>query len=537
MAINTALLIASPTLQDYLVDKDTAQAMSAGTITLYQDNSRTTLKNWYYQSGTPGAYTYITLPNPLTLSAIGTIADPQGNDTIPFFYPYSETDNQTAQPYYIVVKNSNGEDQFTRANFPFIPIEAPNPDTPTLENILVNNVFWRNVGSLNVSSQTNSVIAPGAHDGFTNPDIRFLKDITGATDVITFTPFGAGVSPLKNDITPEYYLNFNCSASQAGETLKCIQIPISLHIKTLESVPATITIQAENVTGSASNQITIGIYQFLGTGAISQPATIVEQTLTLTNGWQKYAINFVFPSAVGQVLGHGGDDALYLQIGLPKATTCNINIALPELYLSDEVPTNSFTDYDKINSVISAPRTGDLRISLNYFSPFGWVPANDGGIGSAASGGTSRANIDTWQLYNFLWTFVGVTYAPMVDTNPYGVNAITDFSANRAISLTKTLGRAISSLGLPSVGGTNWVLGQVSGSETHNITTPELPQHTHDSPAGGQFVLNSPGGLNNGAAGGAFTTAAQTGGIHTWTSQTAMSLIQPTTYCNVYFKL
>src|SRR5271155_5775489 len=104
MPINTDLLIAAPILQDALVDRD-GTPMSAGTVTCYQDNSRTTLKNWYYQSGTPGNYTYITLPNPLTLSAAGTICDGNGVDTIPFFYPYSELDDEVFQPYYITIIN------------------------------------------------------------------------------------------------------------------------------------------------------------------------------------------------------------------------------------------------------------------------------------------------------------------------------------------------------------------------------------------------------------------------------------------------
>ena len=97
MPINVDLLIAAPVLQDYLTDKD-GTPMAGGTITCYQDNSRTTLKNWYYQSGTPGNYTYIRLPNPLTLSAAGTICDINGVDTIPFFYPYSELDEAVVEP-------------------------------------------------------------------------------------------------------------------------------------------------------------------------------------------------------------------------------------------------------------------------------------------------------------------------------------------------------------------------------------------------------------------------------------------------------
>src|SRR5882724_341865 len=152
MAINPALLIAAPMLQDYLVDKDTGLPLSAGIITCYQDNSRTTLKNWYYQSGSPGAYTYITLPNPMTLSAVGTIEDSNGNDTIPFFYPVSETDNQTSQTYYITVDNSNLERQFTRQNFPFISQNSSEQQNPTLRNYIVNNRFWRNIGSLNATT-------------------------------------------------------------------------------------------------------------------------------------------------------------------------------------------------------------------------------------------------------------------------------------------------------------------------------------------------------------------------------------------------
>ena len=70
MGINQELLIAAPMLQDYLVDNIAGNPMSFGTVSCYRDNSRTTYKNWYYQSGTPGAYTYIPLPNPLALEAI-----------------------------------------------------------------------------------------------------------------------------------------------------------------------------------------------------------------------------------------------------------------------------------------------------------------------------------------------------------------------------------------------------------------------------------------------------------------------------------
>lgn len=465
MSINPALLIAAPMLQDYLVDNATGLPLANGTITLYQDTSRTTFKNWYYQSGSPGSYTYITLPNPMTLSAVGTIVDGNGNDTIPFYYPFSETDNQTPQTYYIVVTNSNGQQQFTRQNFPFEPSVPSGVEFPTLDNYLANNVFYRNIGSINVSTPANTItlngitnyystLAPSQHDGFSMPDIIFLKNITGATDNITFTKFVPGDASgqvLTNDITPEYYLNFNCSASMAGETLKCVQIPISLHIKTLESVSASIVIHAQNVSGNTNNSLTLAINQFLGTG-VTSPAPITIQTLVINNAWTKYVIPFVFPSAANLILGTGGDDALYLQIGLPLSVTCNINFTKPQIYLSDEVPTNSFNTYDEIDTIINSPRTGDYRTSINRFYYFGWVPMDDGTIGNSTSNANSRANTDAWPLFNLIWTqfngSVGLqALAPMYTSTgtptAYGANAYADWSANNQISLTRSLGRAL----------------------------------------------------------------------------------------------
>lgn len=454
MAIVTSLLICSPTLQCEYVDKD-GQPLSAGIITCFQDNSRTTLKNWYYQSGTPGTYTYISLPNPLTLSAAGTITDVNGVDTLPFFYPYSELDNETPQPYYITVVDSNFELQFTRQNFPFLSIESSpfGPIVPSLDNYIINNRFWRNIGTLTATNVTSMIVAPSQHDGFSMPDIQFIKNTTGAVETITFTPFPLGVNPLQGDITPEFYINHNCTALQAGETLKVYQFPISLHVETLESVEASVTIQAQSGSGSANNIITLYIYQFLGTG-VTSPSPVAIQTLVLNNAWQKFTIPFTFPSAAGTVLGDGGDDALYLQVGIPLSVTCDINFTLPSIYLSPIVPTNSFVTYDQIDAIINSPRTGDLRTSLNTFYPYGWVPLNNGTIGNASSNATCRANQDTWQLFNLIWqAFKAYTVsttnllAQMVTSAgsnvAYGATAIADFEANNAITLTHLMGKVI----------------------------------------------------------------------------------------------
>ncbi len=454
MAINTALLVSAAMLQDYFVDNVTGQAMANGVITLYQDNSRTTLKNWYEQTGVPGNYTYVPLSNPLTLSAVGTIQDNNGNDVIPFFYPYDETNNTTVQTYYITVVDSNGQNQFIRQNFPFVANSNPSPTTAvaTNKNYITNNVFWRNVGSLNVSAMQNAVIAPSQHDGFTSPDIRFVKNTADATETLTFvqfvppsngTPFIDQVLP--NDVTPEFYLNLNCSGA-GTETLKYIQFPVSLHIKSLSGyATATAVIQAMNVAGNANNQIAVYLYQYLGSG-VSSPTPVASSTITLTDGWAKYPVNIPIPSAANVTTGGGGDDGWFLWIGYPAGVTCNINIAKPAFYLSNTVPTNDFDNYDQVNAIISSPRTGDTKTSLSNLVPLGWVPLNDGNIGNASSSATTRANIDTWPLYSLLWTNTNNTFAPV--STGRGANAIADFNSNKTIGLTKVLGRVIQ--GLPT---------------------------------------------------------------------------------------
>lgn len=480
MPIQTSLLISAAMLQDYFVDNATGLAMADGTITMYRDNSRTTLKNWYYQTGSPGNYTYITLPNPLTLSGVGTIQDGNGNDVIPFYYPYDESDPEIPQPYYVVVQNSNGQSQFTRQNFPFITTGTPIPPTNsaiTNTNLIVNNVFWRNIGSLNAATLANSTtingltvfyapVAPSQHDGFTMADISFFKNANGASDTITFFEFvppssGATfpdqvftIDGVQEDVTPEFYFNLNCT-STGTETSKYLQIPICLHVKSLSGYDnATVRIWAMAVPGSSNGTINVGIFQYLGSG-VTSPISVPAETIILENSWKPYDINIPIPSAANLTLGAGGDDALYLQIGFPTSNPCNINIAKPALYLAQNIPIDEFQTYDYVNSVISSPRTGDIRTSMNTFSPFGWVPMNDGTIGSPSSNATARANADTWPLFNLLWNLAkpydtGSNFNAIIQMFSstgsfinYGSTAIGDFTANNTLHLPITLGRVI----------------------------------------------------------------------------------------------
>lgn len=475
MAINTALLIAAPMLQDFLIDKD-GLPMANGTITCYQDNSRTTLKNWYYQTGTPGNYTYIALPNPLTLSAAGTICDINGVDTIPFYYPYDENDENISQPYYITIVNEAETNQITRANFPFNRLASNSLlGDLNVNNYIVNNVFWRNIGAVTLTSTPSGpqeiVVAPSQHDGFQFPDIQFFKNNNTATDVITFTKFLASDTPtLTGDITPEYYLNHKCTVAGTSELYKYYLFPISLHLLTLsaENNTYTFTIQAQVVSGG--NSITLALIQDPGT-AFSFVTSAFAPT-QLTANWVKYEMTSILPSTASIPLSQAGNDAVYLQISMPLTATFEINFTKPSFYLVNGSPTNDFATYDQIDTIINSPRTGDIRTSINSWYYFGWVPMNDGTIGNASSNATTRANIDTWPLFNLIWTLAsaydsGSNFNPVAQmytssmtptaTN-YGSSAYADWIANNQLALTKAMGRVFTgTVPLAAVLAATWI--------------------------------------------------------------------------------
>jgi hypothetical protein len=488
---NINLLVAAPMLQDAFVDKN-GSPMAGGTITCYHDNARTILKNWYYQSSNfadaEGNYTYSTLPNPLTLSAAGTITDINGVDTIPFFYPYDENDDTIRDPYYITIVNHFNTNQITRPNFPFLgaQIVPTNEVDDSINNLIINGSFWRNIqpNSLgitpftSVTLGTNTVVAPSQHDALRLPDIQFFASNNSGADTATFTPFPLGFGqPASPALLPEYYLS-HASNAGSGVVQRAYFFPIATHINNLDEVPFTFSILGQTG-GGASSTITIFILQDPGTGGTTpNPSGIELGTITLSTTWQQYSFTGIFPSTQGCVLGPGSDDGMYLVVQMPLNAQSVINFTKPSIYLTENViPENDFQTYDQINSIISSPRTGDLRVSVNAFAPYGWVAANPSGtIGTAASGATSRPNADTWPLYLLIYTSVSDTFAPVTGgrtapgTTP--ANAFTDFTLNKSMNLPFTAGRLLGITGNAGAGFPTYVDGQSVATLT-GAGTPE----------------------------------------------------------------
>jgi hypothetical protein len=177
--------------------------------------------------------------------------------------------------------------------------------------------------------------------------------------------------------------------------------------------------------------------------------------------------------------------------------------------------------------------TGDVKATLKVAADTGWVMMNDGTIGNATSGGTTRANADTVALFTLLWNNTAQADCP-VSGGARGASAAADYAASKTIALPKILGRALAAAGA-GAGLTARALANVLGEERHTLTSAEVPA-TPVLGSVGQQVWSTGGnaGLGNGGvsvAGGPDANVAVQGG------GAAHNVMQPTTFLNVMVKL
>jgi microcystin-dependent protein len=184
--------------------------------------------------------------------------------------------------------------------------------------------------------------------------------------------------------------------------------------------------------------------------------------------------------------------------------------------------------WELLNPVASSFTTGDVKSTLKTTADAGWIMMNDGTIGDASSGATTRANADTQALFALLWANVSNTNCPV--SGGRGASAAADFAAHKTITLPKLRGRALAAAGA-GAGLTSRALGDTVGEETHVLTVPEMPSHQHgigvhlrgsNGTIGGSFLMadSSPDDLTEPAGGG---------GAH--------NNMQPTSFLNFMIKL
>lgn len=131
-------------------------------------------------------------------------------------------------------------------------------------------------------------------------------------------------------------------------------------------------------------------------------------------------------------------------------------------------------------------RTGTIKPTYTDTAQSGWILIDDGSIGNADSGATTRANSDTKDLFIMLWNEISNTYAPV--SGGRGSSALEDFNANKTLTLPPICGRLFAGSG-QGTGLTSRTKGDTAGEEVHTITEDEMAEHTHYIPGTGSFGL------------------------------------------------
>lgn len=275
-------------LQDYFVDKDTGEALSGGIVTFYVDNgpdSSTVLKPIYQLSLSPNnEYIYTELPNPSVLTSVGTFADDDGNDILPYLYPYTGSPSNptgVVELYYITVESATGVEQFTRSAFPNVSSSPePSDDDVSTNNQITNPQFVQvsfsplTGSTFSVSGTTSTLIAPGWYIDTTGTGTITVSqlDLTDI-NIPTGPPFSLQISStgLTGDVilrqrfeeSPRLFSNSYVAANLVAASGDGVSHPLTLNY--VNSVGETTLIA--NVLTVSNNQYT----EFSGTSTLIEP--------------------------------------------------------------------------------------------------------------------------------------------------------------------------------------------------------------------------------------------------------------------------
>lgn len=277
-------------------------------------------------------------------------------------------------------------------------------------------------------------------------------------------------------------------------------------------------IKTTNTGGTIYSTISISAYTTLTTVTVVNDSSTLDSGLSAVSYGVLSASNPSTPLITDAypIVSGSADKTKKLRFEVDGFTTATTRVVtIPDRNITiDDVTRTGFT-------------TGDVKLTLKTTADTGWVMCNDGTIGNAASGGTTRANADTVDLFTLLWNNVADAQAAV--SGGRGANAAADYAADKTIALTKMLGRAFGSAGAGS-GLTSRALGLTTGVETHPLVTGELAAHTH-------IVSDSSG---TGAATYASVAAAASDTTRSSSSTgsgTAHQNMQPTAFVNAMIKL
>ncbi|MGZ8995551.1 MAG: hypothetical protein ACXW3P_03510 [Rhodospirillales bacterium] len=143
-------------------------------------------------------------------------------------------------------------------------------------------------------------------------------------------------------------------------------------------------------------------------------------------------------------------------------------------------------------------RAGDIKVTL-HSAEAGWFLMNDGTIGDALSGATTRPNPDCWEAFAYLWGAGGLPLYAAGTWTQVGRSGdwVTDWNMHRHLQTPWVLGRALASQGLGAGMTVHRYWCASDGQESVTLNETQIPGHYHSIAAHYHTIGNMVDNLGN----------------------------------------
>lgn len=323
-------LLLCPNLLMHFVNPNTGANLDGGIVTFYEDTNRLVKKPIYEIQGTPGAYTFVELPNPLILNGAGVFIDDNSNVVIPYVFPYEgtpATSTGVSQLYYITVETSGEEELYTIQGWPNPNLSGP-VNTSHFENYIPNGQFLTGTNipanppdpAGKISADSTAIAQGGWYfvrsSGSTDTDIVLIESF----DSFLTNPTG---NPLN-------YLSVSCT-NIGGGNVKDVRIRFR-DVNKFASSTLDFTYYFEANSNASTLGVEVYIIKNFGSGGSTATETQIGGELTITTTWQPLQINgFVFGDNTGKTIGADS----YVEIALRFPSDQLFEVEVTNFILTD----------------------------------------------------------------------------------------------------------------------------------------------------------------------------------------------------------
>lgn len=324
MALDERYII-SPPIDQVFVDKDTGLPLSGGKLYFYRDNPRSpiTLKSVYQLTGSPGNYTYTPLPNPITLSSVGTIQNAAGDNEILYFYPYDS--NGDIDLYYIVCTDANGVEQFTRDAFPnIVGGNDPSEEGSDIVNQIANPQFSRVF--INDSPATTYTVSGSTTTFEFAPDWSFTIAGTGSVTVTRTAVAGSSQVPTN----PPFYLTVTVPT---GITSCILRQRMNVNSGLWSSTSQQDIYLSSVLVGRNENAGTAGLEMYYQESTSTGDPVLILEGDVIQGAWTviKSGSDGAMPQSTNSDTGSSGYVDVYISFPLNSSTSITSVQVIPSL--------------------------------------------------------------------------------------------------------------------------------------------------------------------------------------------------------------